>query len=61
MVAAMQDPNPQVAGNGLERLRSAGIEVASGVLEGEARELNAGFIKRMESGLPYVRAKLAMS
>ncbi len=61
VVAAMQDPNPQVAGNGLERLRSAGIEVASGVLEGEARELNAGFIKRMESGLPYVRAKLAMS
>lgn len=57
----MQDPNPQVAGNGLERLRSAGIDVASGVLEGEARELNAGFIKRMESGLPYVRAKLAMS
>ncbi|MEB2326832.1 MAG: bifunctional diaminohydroxyphosphoribosylaminopyrimidine deaminase/5-amino-6-(5-phosphoribosylamino)uracil reductase RibD [Pseudomonas sp.] len=61
VVAAMQDPNPQVAGNGLERLRSAGIDVASGVLEGEARELNAGFIKRMESGLPYVRAKLAMS
>jgi len=61
VVAAMQDPNPQVAGNGLELLRSAGIEVASGVLEGEARELNAGFIKRMESGLPYVRAKLAMS
>lgn len=61
VVAAMQDPNPQVAGNGLERLRSAGIDVASGVLEGEARELNGGFIKRMESGLPYVRAKLAMS
>lgn len=61
VVAAMQDPNPQVAGNGLERLRSTGIDVASGVLEGEARELNAGFIKRMESGLPYVRAKLAMS
>lgn len=61
VVAAMQDPNPQVAGRGLQFLRSAGIEVASGVLEAEARELNAGFIKRMESGLPYVRAKLAMS
>jgi len=61
VVAAMQDPNPQVAGNGLKLLRGAGIEVASGVLEGDARELNAGFIKRMESGLPYVRAKLATS
>ena len=61
VVAAMQDPNPQVAGNGLALLCSAGIQVASGVLEAEARELNCGFIKRMESGLPYVRAKLAMS
>ncbi|HCW96273.1 MAG TPA: bifunctional diaminohydroxyphosphoribosylaminopyrimidine deaminase/5-amino-6-(5-phosphoribosylamino)uracil reductase RibD, partial [Pseudomonas sp.] len=51
VVAAMQDPNPQVAGRGLALLRSVGIEVASGVLEGEARELNRGFIKRMESGL----------
>ncbi|HTO17567.1 MAG TPA: bifunctional diaminohydroxyphosphoribosylaminopyrimidine deaminase/5-amino-6-(5-phosphoribosylamino)uracil reductase RibD [Pseudomonas sp.] len=61
VVAAMQDPNPQVAGRGLERLRSAGIEVSSGVLEAEARELNVGFIKRMETGLPHVRVKLAMS
>lgn len=61
VVAAMQDPNPQVAGRGLERLRSVGIEVASGVLESEARALNVGFIKRMETGLPYLRAKLAMS
>jgi diaminohydroxyphosphoribosylaminopyrimidine deaminase/5-amino-6-(5-phosphoribosylamino)uracil reductase len=61
VVAAMQDPNPQVAGRGLERLRSAGIEVASGVLESEARAMNVGFIKRMETGLPYLRAKLAMS
>ncbi|EZH80031.1 diaminohydroxyphosphoribosylaminopyrimidine deaminase [Ectopseudomonas composti] len=61
VVAAMQDPNPQVAGNGLLRLAQAGIEVASGVLESEARALNAGFIKRMEHGLPFVRVKLAMS
>ena len=61
VVAAMQDPNPHVAGNGLQRLREAGIEVASGVLEAEARALNPGFLKRMEQGLPFVRAKLAMS
>lgn len=61
VVAAMQDPNPQVAGRGLLRLMQAGISVNSGVLEAEARALNAGFIKRMESGLPFVRVKLAMS
>ncbi|MBA1276733.1 bifunctional diaminohydroxyphosphoribosylaminopyrimidine deaminase/5-amino-6-(5-phosphoribosylamino)uracil reductase RibD [Stutzerimonas stutzeri] len=61
VVAAMQDPNPQVAGRGLARLRSVGIEVTSGVLESEARALNAGFVKRMETGLPLLRAKLAMS
>ncbi|WP_442111964.1 bifunctional diaminohydroxyphosphoribosylaminopyrimidine deaminase/5-amino-6-(5-phosphoribosylamino)uracil reductase RibD [Pseudomonas sp. NUPR-001] len=61
VVAAMQDPNPQVAGQGLKRLAEAGIEVASGVLESEARALNPGFLKRMEFGLPFVRAKLAMS
>ena len=61
VVAAMQDPNPQVAGQGLKRLADVGIEVASGVLEAEARALNPGFLKRMEHGLPYVRVKLAMS
>lgn len=61
VVAAMQDPNPQVSGNGLLRLMHAGVAVHSGVLEAEARALNAGFIKRMEQGLPFVRVKLAMS
>jgi len=61
VVAAMQDPNPLVAGEGLARLAAAGIAVRSGVLEAEARALNAGFIKRMEQGLPFVRVKLAMS
>lgn len=61
VVAAMQDPNPLVAGRGLALLRDAGIEVRSGVLESEARALNAGFVKRMEHGLPFLRVKLAMS
>jgi diaminohydroxyphosphoribosylaminopyrimidine deaminase/5-amino-6-(5-phosphoribosylamino)uracil reductase len=61
VVAAMQDPNPDVSGKGLLRLMHAGIAVHSGVLEAEARALNAGFIKRMEQGLPFVRVKLAMS
>ena len=61
VVVAMQDPNPQVAGSGLARLQAAGISVQCGVLEAEARVLNAGFIKRMEQGLPLVRVKLAMS
>lgn len=61
VVAAMQDPNPQVAGSGLLRLAQAGIEVQSGILESEARSLNPGFIKRMVCGLPFVRVKLAMS
>ncbi|CAH0318717.1 bifunctional diaminohydroxyphosphoribosylaminopyrimidine deaminase/5-amino-6-(5-phosphoribosylamino)uracil reductase RibD [Pseudomonas brassicacearum] len=61
VVAAMQDPNPEVAGRGLQRLAQAGIVTESGVLEGEARKLNEGFLKRMEQGLPFVRVKLAMS
>ncbi|NVK41832.1 MAG: bifunctional diaminohydroxyphosphoribosylaminopyrimidine deaminase/5-amino-6-(5-phosphoribosylamino)uracil reductase RibD [Oceanospirillaceae bacterium] len=61
VVAAMVDPNPQVAGRGMQKLRDAGIAADSGLLEAEARKLNPGFIKRMETGLPLVRLKLASS
>jgi len=61
VVAAMQDPNRKVAGQGLQQLQAAGIAVQSGLLEDEARRLNPGFIKRMRTGRPYVRNKLAMS
>lgn len=61
VVVAMQDPNPLVAGKGLKKLQAAGIEVVCGVLENEAQALNRGFIKRMLTGKPFVRSKLAMS
>jgi diaminohydroxyphosphoribosylaminopyrimidine deaminase/5-amino-6-(5-phosphoribosylamino)uracil reductase len=61
VVAAMQDPNPLVSGKGLEKLKAAGIEVVSGVLQEDAQALNRGFIKRMTENRPFVRSKLAMS
>lgn len=61
VVCGMEDPNPEVSGNGFNKLKAAGIEVISGVLEQECRALNLGFIKRMESGLPFVRLKMASS
>ena len=60
VVMAMEDPNPSGAG-GARRLRQAGVEVDSGLLEDEARALNPGFIRRMETGRPLVRLKLAAS
>ena len=59
VIAAMSDPNPLVAGKGLERLRAAGMDVRSGLLEAEAEALNPGFISRMTRGLPWVRMKIA--
>lgn len=61
VIAAMQDPNPAVSGQGLARLASAGIETHSGLMEAEARLLNEGFIKRMALGHPFVRIKTASS
>jgi diaminohydroxyphosphoribosylaminopyrimidine deaminase/5-amino-6-(5-phosphoribosylamino)uracil reductase len=61
MVAAVQDPNPKVAGSGFAKLRAAGIAVEQGLREEEARELNVGFFARMRRGRPWVRVKIAAS
>ena len=61
VVAAMTDPNPLVAGKGLAMLEAAGIRTESGLLETEARELNRGFLSRIERGRPFVRVKCAAS
>jgi diaminohydroxyphosphoribosylaminopyrimidine deaminase/5-amino-6-(5-phosphoribosylamino)uracil reductase len=61
VVAAMEDPNPRVAGMGLAALRDAGIDTAAGLLAAAAECLNAGFVMRMRQGRPWVRCKLAMS
>lgn len=61
VIAAVTDPNPQVAGTGLARCEAAGLTVASGLLAAEASELNAGFFKRMSCGHPRLFAKIASS
>jgi diaminohydroxyphosphoribosylaminopyrimidine deaminase/5-amino-6-(5-phosphoribosylamino)uracil reductase len=61
VVCCTRDPNPKVAGGGIERLRAAGISVSVGLLAAEARELNIGFFSRFERRRPFVRLKLAMS
>ena len=60
-VVAMTDPNPEVAGNGLSRLRAAGIEVVEGVLAAEAAKINEVFIKWITTGIPFGVLKTAMS
>lgn len=61
VVAAMQDPNPQVAGRGLYRLQQAGIDVSHGLMMNEAESINRGFLKRMRTGFPYIQLKLGAS
>lgn len=58
---SMLDPNPLVAGKGIERLKAAGILVHCGLMESEAQALNPGFISRMTRNLPWVRMKIAAS
>ncbi|MDR1463118.1 MAG: bifunctional diaminohydroxyphosphoribosylaminopyrimidine deaminase/5-amino-6-(5-phosphoribosylamino)uracil reductase RibD [Azoarcus sp.] len=59
VVAAMEDPNPKVAGRGIARLRAAGLNVECGLLHDEAVELNPGFISRMSRQRPWLRLKAA--
>ena len=61
VICAMQDPNPMVAGSGLSQLKSAGLEVFSGLMAAQAQTLNPGFIMRMRHGRPLIRTKMAMS
>lgn len=61
VVAAMQDPNPEVAGRGLYKLQQAGIDVQHGLMLSDAEAVNLGFLKRMRTGFPYVQLKLGAS
>lgn len=61
VVVAIQDPNPEVSGRGIAKLRAAGIDVSVNVLSEQARQINRGFIKRMETGTPWLTIKMAMS
>lgn len=61
VVAAMQDPNPQVAGRGLYRLQQEGVDVSHGLMMNEAEALNKGFLKRMRTGFPWIQLKMGAS
>jgi diaminohydroxyphosphoribosylaminopyrimidine deaminase/5-amino-6-(5-phosphoribosylamino)uracil reductase len=61
VVAAMDDPDPRVAGSGFDRLRKAGVEVSVGLMHSVARSLNEGFVSRLERGRPFLRLKIAAS
>ena len=59
VVSAQTDPDPRVSGKGHALLRAAGIDITEGVLEAQARALQAGFIKRVTKGLPFITLKFA--
>jgi len=61
VVAAMRDPFPKVDGAGFAQLQAAGIEVASGLMEAQARQLNRAFFSRVERGRPWLRIKQGIS
>ena len=61
VIAAMQDPNPQVSGSGLAYLQAHNIETATGLMQAQAELLNPGFISRMMRSKPFVRSKIAAS
>ena len=61
VVVAMKDPNPLVSGDGFTRLKDSNVDVSVGLMEAQSRALNPGFIKRMQTGLPWVTCKLGMS
>jgi diaminohydroxyphosphoribosylaminopyrimidine deaminase/5-amino-6-(5-phosphoribosylamino)uracil reductase len=61
VVVAVSDPNPLVSGRGVAHLREHGVQVDVGLLAGQAQELNLGFFKRMTTGRPWVRMKIAAS
>ena len=61
VVCSLRDPNPRVAGGGLEELARAGVAVESGLLASDAAELNRGFLRRMSSGRPWVTLKVGAS
>lgn len=61
VVIAMQDPNPLVAGQGIKKLKEAGVDVTVGVMEEEAKKLNEVFIKYITTKKPFVIGKIAQS